>query len=177
MCTRQHRIIWTNVIPKPLIHWIAAFHTKASIKRYSLSFYRFCSLPSSAAPTRWHSVIRLSDRCTFRPERPVPPNEFLAGENSTDRGYRALPDRVRYAGISARNGEHRHIRLVALNKLRKRIRAAYLMAAKALTDELRICVKRTQQFKAAGRKLKLLSSARPRLPALSRIAVRSSADP
>ena len=41
-------------------------------------------------------------------------------------------------GISARNGEHRHIRLVALNKLRKRIRAAYLMAAKTLTDELRI---------------------------------------
>ena len=60
-------------------------------------------------------------------------------------------------GISARNGEHRHIRLVALNKLRKRIRAAYLMAAKTLTDELRICVKRTQQLKPLAEKLKLLA--------------------
>ena len=55
--------------------------------------------------------------------------------------------------ISSWNGEHRHIRLVALNELHKRIRAAHLMAAKALTDELRICVKRTQQLKAAGRKV------------------------
>ena len=58
--------------------------------------------------------------------------------------------------VSARNGEHRHIRLVALNELRKRIRAAHLMTAKALTDELRICVKRTQQLKAAGRKVKVI---------------------
>ena len=53
--------------------------------------------------------------------------------------------------ISSRNGEHRHIRLVALNELHKRIRAAHLMAAKALTDELRICVKRTQQLKVRAR--------------------------
>ena len=30
------------------------------------------------------------------------------------------------------------------------------MAAKTLTDELRICVKRTQQLKAAGRKVKVI---------------------
>ena len=58
--------------------------------------------------------------------------------------------------VSARNGEHRHIRLVALDELRKRIRAAHLMAAKALTDELRICVKRTQQLKAACREIEVV---------------------
>ena len=58
--------------------------------------------------------------------------------------------------ISSRNGEHCHIRLVALDELRKRIRAAHLMAAKALTDELRICVKRTQQLKAAGGKIEVV---------------------
>ena len=116
---------------------------KGSIQRYSLSFQVLFSFLIRCAD-QMASVIRLSDRCTFFDRNAQSLQmKVLAGEIPQAADTALYQTACNTRCVSARNGEHRHIRLVALNELRKRIRAAHLMTAKALTDELRICVKRT----------------------------------
>ena len=155
MCIRQHRIIWTKCNTK------AAYPLDSGFFRIKREYPKI--LPF-VLQVLFSFLIRCADQMAQRHQAVRQVHVFdrnaqslqmkvLAGEIPQTADTALYQTACNTRSISSRNGEHRPIRLVALTKLRKRIRAAHLMTAKALTDELRICVERTQQLKAAGRKV------------------------